>query len=190
MLTDEHGHLIHVGPCSGYPASYEVPKVICGNCASPVRAAALHRHHEVCTPEAPQIPARVAKPKPRCRTCTLYHKAGKPQCPGLASRWPLEPFLAEAWRRGADKPSVHSVEMFLEYPTRTLSRYAVDGFPDEQADRFACRLGLHPSLIWPSWFDAVSDPLAEQFLSTGWRTAWLYDHPDPQPIPQGQEAAA
>jgi lambda repressor-like predicted transcriptional regulator len=36
---------------------------------------------------------------------------------------------------------------------RTLHRAAHRGLPDRSADHAATTLGIHPSLIWPDWFD-------------------------------------
>lgn len=40
------------------------------------------------------------------------------------------------------------------YPLRTIQRWKTTGIPLHSADRLACRLGLHPATIWPTWFDA------------------------------------
>lgn len=39
------------------------------------------------------------------------------------------------------------------YPLRTIQRWRVTGIPRNSADQLACRLGLHPANIWPTWFD-------------------------------------
>lgn len=31
------------------------------------------------------------------------------------------------------------------------------GLTDHQADRYACRIGYHPSVIWPDWWDIEPD---------------------------------
>ena len=41
------------------------------------------------------------------------------------------------------------------YPLRTIQRWKTSGIPRYSADRLACRLGLHPGSIWPSWWDTL-----------------------------------
>lgn len=38
---------------------------------------------------------------------------------------------------------------------RTVLRYLADGLSWAQADTVACRLGVHPSALWPTWLDDV-----------------------------------
>lgn len=38
-------------------------------------------------------------------------------------------------------------------PGANLARYEADGLDVWQADRAACRLGLHPAQVWPDWTD-------------------------------------
>lgn len=41
----------------------------------------------------------------------------------------------------------------LGIPERTWFRWRRFGVPDRSADLAACRLGQHPSVIWPGWSD-------------------------------------
>ncbi len=182
MLTDEHGHPVHDGPCSGYPTPWTEDLVTCHHCGCEMITKALIIHGKRCTADEPKPLKHRAR---NCTTCTLWHR---PNCPGLTAVWPLEPLLEVAWTRTPERSIVAAAAEIGVDPS-LIHRHRA-GLKDATADLWACRLRRHPSEIWPDWFDAVHDPLAEQFLSTGWRTAWLYDHPDPQPIPQGQEAAA
>lgn len=38
---------------------------------------------------------------------------------------------------------------------RMVCRWRSGGVPDSRADWVACRLGVHPSAIWPDWFAAA-----------------------------------
>jgi hypothetical protein len=68
---------------------------------------------------------------------------------------------------------------------RTVNRCIHGGLADEQADRWAVRLGLHPAFVWGrEWVDAGLTPLDERFLygsataEPGWRQAaiWAETH--------------
>lgn len=37
--------------------------------------------------------------------------------------------------------------------TRTVERWRTAGLTLDAADRAACALGVHPSAIWPDWYD-------------------------------------
>ena len=90
----------------------------------------------------------------RCQLCRKaaadYYQRWKEtrDAPCRRVYWPLQPlldaigpitFLALAEQTGINPRTIHR---------------AVDaGFTDRAADRAATRLGLHPSLIWPDWFD-------------------------------------
>lgn len=38
---------------------------------------------------------------------------------------------------------------------RAVVRYVAEGIPVWRADQLAVALGVHPSAIWPDWFDRV-----------------------------------
>jgi lambda repressor-like predicted transcriptional regulator len=38
------------------------------------------------------------------------------------------------------------------YTVRTIQRWNTTGIPLHSADQLACRLGLHPANIWPTWY--------------------------------------
>jgi hypothetical protein len=42
---------------------------------------------------------------------------------------------------------------------RQIRRWRATGLTETQADRLACRLGQHPSQVWPSWSTDIDDPL-------------------------------
>lgn len=44
---------------------------------------------------------------------------------------------------------------------RSIWRYFHTGLDEWKADRFACRIGVHPSLIWSDWWMTV-EPDEEQ----------------------------
>ena len=41
------------------------------------------------------------------------------------------------------------------YPLRTIVRWKTGGIPLYSADTLACRLGMHPSSIWPTWWQTL-----------------------------------
>ena len=75
-------------------------------------------------------------------------------CPWLADsgcgvRYPfavLEEYLGD-----------RDVARALKISGRYLDRARSEGLSVEQADRYAIRLGLHPSCLWPSWFYDAED---------------------------------
>lgn len=42
---------------------------------------------------------------------------------------------------------------------RSVAQYRVGGVPFLQADRIACRLGVHPANIWPEYWTTGMDAL-------------------------------
>jgi hypothetical protein len=44
----------------------------------------------------------------------------------------------------------------LGVSVRTVHHWRVRGLNEQQADHIACRLGYHPSLIWPEWWDGAT----------------------------------
>ena len=40
---------------------------------------------------------------------------------------------------------------------RTVQRWRKEGIPEHYADKLACRIGTHPSLIWETWFSCDGD---------------------------------
>jgi len=87
-------------------------------------------------------------------------------------RWPLEPLLdvvraSPPHVAGQTFGSWHDPLLWLEpvewtweelagvlgVNIRSLFRWAKDGVPERSADEMACRMGLHPLLVWPDWFD-------------------------------------
>lgn len=109
----------------------------------------------------------------RCRTCTLYHYDGT-RCPGPAElRWPLGPL------QDALGGSVRSLMRHTGVSGADIARAALDGLSDRQADRWACRAGLHPANVWPDWDLAALTVLDDVFINHGgWRAAWLTTLPD------------
>lgn len=45
--------------------------------------------------------------------------------------------------------------------TRALVRWGRAGLPAENADIVACALGVHPSLIWPEWWQSAASTGSE-----------------------------
>lgn len=48
---------------------------------------------------------------------------------------------------------LHQLATVSGIAERSLFRWRAEGgLPEHQADRIACRLGLHPGLVWPEWW--------------------------------------
>lgn len=62
--------------------------------------------------------------------------------------WPLQPLFEAA---GTD--DFTELGYLTGFAARTIHRWETNGIPDLSADQAACALGLHPSTIWPNWFD-------------------------------------
>lgn len=80
--------------------------------------------------------------------------------------------MTEARPRYRQRDAPHGIEPLLERTQATdlqelaqrlgiSHRWARElkatGLSDEQADRFACRVGLHPSVLWSDWWDIEPD---------------------------------
>jgi hypothetical protein len=39
----------------------------------------------------------------------------------------------------------------LDISTRTVTRLRTHGLSERLADRYACRVNLHPAIVWPEW---------------------------------------
>ncbi len=67
-------------------------------------------------------------------------------------RLPVEPLLVAAG--GHDDRTVAEL---LGVHRRAVSRAREHGLTDRMADRWACRLGVHPGTVWPQWWDIITD---------------------------------
>jgi hypothetical protein len=93
--------------------------------------------------------------------------------------WPFAPLLA-----ASREPSGNELGRRLNLSGSTLHTARSQGLTDEQADRWAVRLGLHPAFVWDGWAEAGLTPLDERFLygaagcEPGWRQAaiWAETH--------------
>ena len=53
-------------------------------------------------------------------------------------------------------PNLSDWARFCDVDTTTIHKWRQRGIPEKQADRIAVKgLGIHPSLIWPEWFDTA-----------------------------------
>jgi hypothetical protein len=75
-----------------------------------------------------------------------------PRIARIRRRWPTEP-LFRLTRSATSRELAES----LQVSTKRVDRAVVTGLNDKSADEFACRLGLHPAMLWGDWFDAVSE---------------------------------
>lgn len=70
---------------------------------------------------------------------------------------PLEAMLADPLAEHNDGP-VKIVARQLHIGTQQIYRYRRTGMTTELADRLAIAAGLHPSVVWDTWFiDAASE---------------------------------
>lgn len=76
-----------------------------------------------------------------------------------AVRYPLEPLLEHLGpvetRRGHGPPMdgrACALAELLGITARSVHRWSRAGLREQWADRAACRLGVHPSLIWPDYW--------------------------------------
>ena len=99
--------------------------------------------------------AKYDRDKCRCEPCreasSRYYKewtANRHRPRVIVHNWPLQPLFDVT-----DTTEYKQLAVLTEISARTLHRAALRGLPDATADRAATRLGLHPSLIWPNWFD-------------------------------------
>ena len=58
----------------------------------------------------------------------------------------------------------------LKISKQTLASYHANGISTLQADRLAVRVGLHPSEVWPTWYDD-----AENEDRCPWCGVWSFD---------------
>ena len=71
------------------------------------------------------------------------------------------PLVAAALAQYRDTNGAHSatitdagrVAEVLQCPHATVLMWMRKGIRWETADRMACRLGLHPGVIWPEWWE-------------------------------------
>lgn len=177
---------VHDGPCEGYPVPYTSRRVECANCGGSVIERALPQHHAVCTPEHPRLPNAATRSRRICRMCALPPTAHKVPCDTELPTWPAEPLLAALWTRVPER-TFEAAEATLGICAKYVPRPG-EMLTTNRADDLACKIGLHPSLIWPAWFDAaltVMDRLKAD--NRAWRHMWLEDQ---EPNPSDQEAAA
>ena len=120
----------------------------------------------------------------RCPTCSLYHA---PRC-ATDRQWPTGPLLAAAdrlhstltWR---DTEDAVRAALGVSRDTLRLWRKVPAMLTDEQADRYAVALGLHPSQVWPGWDEAGLSVLDAMFLRSGWRRAWEFEQSESVAVP-------
>ena len=62
--------------------------------------------------------------------------------------WPAQPLID-----AAEHLNVPVVPRAVGASGTTWAHALSNGLTDQQADRWACRLGFHPIEIWPNWCD-------------------------------------
>lgn len=75
-----------------------------------------------------------------------------PRIARIRRRWPTEPLFRIT--RSANSRELADA---LQVSTKRVERAVVGGLNDKSADEFACRLGMHPAMLWGDWFDAVAE---------------------------------
>lgn len=88
---------------------------------------------------------------------------------------------------GGHQPGQHptgitAIAQALNVTPRYLQHARRQGLTPWQADRYACRLGVHPSTIWPTWFQDTPDNIhgtaANNTTKTHCPNGHPYDHID------------
>lgn len=82
----------------------------------------------------------------------------------IQTRFPMQPVLDRI--AAEPQPSTTTVVHFFEHGRkqttlsektgicrRSIVRWCREGVPYWSADVLATRLGVHPSMIWPDWYD-------------------------------------
>jgi hypothetical protein len=100
-------------------------------------------------------------------TCPVCHVTHSPRCDGSRRlRWPAAPLFDLIG-------PTRSVMETLGVSGTDVVRAAERGLSDRQADHWASRLGVHPSMVWPSWDRAGLTVADEVFVEgNGWRRSW------------------
>lgn len=70
----------------------------------------------------------------------------------IRRRWPIEPLFRIT--RSANNRELAEA---LQVSAKRVERAVAGGLNDKSADEFACRLGMHPAMLWGDWFDAVAE---------------------------------
>lgn len=89
-------------------------------------------------------------------------------------RWPLAPLMRAA---GLAPDAVSDLAVRLDVDRGWLQRLKHLGLSDEQADQWATRLGLHPTLIWPEWDAGLTGAALAAVLNATARTTCPHGHP-------------
>lgn len=100
---------------------------------------------------ARHVPCECGRPKkptsPSCRPCMYARRVS-------SRRYPYEPLAELVGGTTAEQAERLGVSHHL---VRALKRR---GLSAAQADRYAIVAGVHPSLLWPSWFDDAQEGAA------------------------------
>ncbi len=92
-------------------------------------------------------------------------RVSRPVVPRL---YPLEPLVDYLGDR---------MTVLFHWSYRTRRKYTEEGLTVLQADLFATRAGVHPSLLWPTWFDDALTENDRRFVwEGGWRQAWEWEY--------------
>lgn len=68
--------------------------------------------------------------------------------PARQPRFPLAPLM-----RMARVETHNELGAIVRLDRKRIVRYAGTGIPLLVADEMACRVGVHPSAVWPTWFE-------------------------------------
>lgn len=70
----------------------------------------------------------------------------------IRRRWPAEPLF-----RLTQTHNNRELANMLQVSAKRVEHAVSRGLNDKIADEFACRLGMHPAMVWGDWFDAVAE---------------------------------
>ena len=72
---------------------------------------------------------------------------------------PVEELVRRSWRPlnpPFDQPfGTAALADRLDVSRHTVIRWRRDGLTEQRADEAAIRLGSHPAILWPAWYEAV-----------------------------------
>lgn len=164
LEADQWGHWCHPGRCR--PPVTD-PGGSCPWCLTEFQSGhGLFIHMGgSCREGDPHPPKNPPGGRRNCRHCSTTHQRHEhPICGEL--RYPFAPLAALC------EPG-RSLAKWIDTTPERIATAEACGLPFDLADRWAVRVGRHPSEVWPSWFDDALSLVDRQKAEGGWRHVWL-----------------
>ena len=109
----------------------------------------------------------------------------------MTVRYPLAPLAAHlgitlgqigGHQPGQNPTGIAALAERLKLSPTMLYRLRHHGLSPDQADRLACRVGVHPAMIWPTWWADTPDEIPPEGRRNAAKThcpqGHTYDHVD------------